>query len=723
MALRLACPPAPDPSPPVVNATEGQERGRGRGRGRGRPESAWATNITFVLVGSRHFVKQQIGRVEYQPLSRLFAVLVGVAVGDVEKVGIKLLVQLWSRSWTRAVVAVAPAEGQRLSLYTNTPPKKGNSSLWCNYHPDERLSMLYESTLSLSDLNGDLKKLRGEGNVFPVLNHRYAVGGRALRDCHIRASLYIGTPETRCGGDEEPLETRVLRSIFEATAQAYHFHPVVTKEGEELERDAYPGKSTHSVGLAVLFEGTSDVGLAPYLLTTKRMRQLRPTYPFLNGVPLLMCLPQINAELRVRCLPGGGARSHLSAIASRLYASGLLLFLGLSVLITVATRAVLVRAQGRAAGCFGELVVASALDTWAMLCEVSKPSINRTACAVPPEYQVRAPLVRGQALSRVRASSHSAPAGCRNTQPPSPETARRRSAPGDTGRVVDGNAVWAGQWTVELRGALQPENFRPHSVVRNGSTENTKTQFDGGGGRDRRGRARRWATQYAVRWVSAAWLLLVINLNVVLKALLTAEMANPTPLPRVSSIGELLDNDSRLVIGLPSPIYTEFLRKRTGLPDHRLLVCADDDDNPGYTVDCEGRFDTDEHFAVIKEAVLPTGIKCLQTCNYGLEIGIRQMPLVLYVRRSSPALASALDETILRLHEGGIISWWLQHDQDLKALRVRRGAAVGAGGGGGGGRRVMAVMAIWDALHCLSMGLTLATAVFLLELCWKRIDG
>ncbi|XP_052132971.1 uncharacterized protein LOC113206272 [Frankliniella occidentalis] len=687
-ALMLACPP-----PVSENGTRERDR------------SVGSASITFVLVGSRHFVKHQINRVEFQPLSRLFALLVGVPGFAVQKDATKTLLQLWSRSWARAVVAVALPDQTSVSLFTASPTQAGNSSVWCGYQADKSLSTLYESYISLNDLFGGLRKLRAEGMISPVFNHEFHTDD--LRGCFIRANLYVGTSETRCGGDGEPLETRVLRSIFEATAQSYNFHPDVLREG--VARDVFPGRSTHSVGLALVQQGGSDVGLAPYLLTARRMRLLRATLPFLH----------VNAELHVRCQPEDGGRGHLSAVTLRLWRSGLLVSLGLAAAVTIVTHAALVIEGGRR-GWFSEVLVESALDTWAMLCEVSKPSVTRRPSSIAPsERWVHGPA-KDTPPRRPRVVSHSAPAAFRSGQPVSHNPVRtpRQSKSAELVERANTKKVWAWLRTEEvvLGGGLmlsEPAekatlNVRDGPQRRSAGNSNEQ-QCEGGSAGVGQGRHR--GTRNTVRWVSGAWLILVLNVNVVIKALLSAENATPKPPPRVSSVKDMLEGDPRLVIGLPSPIYAEFLRSRLRLPDHRLVVCADDDQT--LAVQCEERFDTDEHFAVVKETVLPTGIKCLLSCHYALDIGMRQVPQVLYVRRTAGSLAAALDSTILRLHAAGAINLWLRRDEALRALRAGRRAPAGKD------RSQAARLGVFDAFLCLGWGLGAASVAFLLELRWR----
>ncbi|XP_034243052.1 uncharacterized protein LOC117646300 [Thrips palmi] len=108
------------------------------------------------------------------------------------------------------------------------------------------------------------------------------------------------------------------------------------------------------------------------------------------------------------------------------------------------------------------------------------------------------------------------------------------------------------------------------------------------------------------RCVWAAWLLLVLNINVGIKGMLSAESSVQVKPPGPTL--EEVSSNQHLVVGLPSPLYLNLVSDVLNVPAHRTVVCGEEEGQ----VDCERVFAEDDHFAVVKETVLPTGIKALQ---------------------------------------------------------------------------------------------------------------
>ncbi|KAJ1522234.1 hypothetical protein ONE63_002541 [Megalurothrips usitatus] len=203
------------------------------------------------------------------------------------------------------------------------------------------------------------------------------------------------------------------------------------------------------------------------------------------------------------------------------------------------------------------------------------------------------------------------------------------------------------------------------------------------------------AVMAAARCVAGAWLLLTLNVNVVLKGLLTAETSHVRP-PPIRSLGELLRLAPDTVFGYSSPIIKPAVQD-AGI--YNMFLCEDNT--------CEDRFnnDSNRNFAMLQTNYMQSHLKCPRGCHYILRDKIFSFFTVMYSRK---ALGGLFDSTIQRLHSSGLISAWLRQD---KRRRERRPPE----------RRTGTNSAPRDAFLVLAAGLAAAGVAFAVE--WARPEA
>ncbi|XP_052128688.1 uncharacterized protein LOC127750617 [Frankliniella occidentalis] len=147
-----------------------------------------------------------------------------------------------------------------------------------------------------------------------------------------------------------------------------------------------------------------------------------------------------------------------------------------------------------------------------------------------------------------------------------------------------------------------------------------------------------------------------------------------------------------------------------GFPPERQFLCVGSEQEQR----CQKRFNSDQHFAVVKITKLAAGVKCLTSCSYELEDNLLQRSFALFVRRSWP-LRGALDDTIRRLQSAGLIEAWVARHEHLSRLAKAREA-----------QRLhpppkrTAVLPVGTCV-VLSAGLSTAIAMFLAEIVLARV--
>ncbi|KAJ1520743.1 hypothetical protein ONE63_003838 [Megalurothrips usitatus] len=315
----------------------------------------------YVLAGSDVYVEEQVTGMAPADISglaraKLLVLLLHPRRRGRDALG-SLIGLLRSRTWNRVVVGALEAGSDALSLYAARYLLNGEA---CG------AADLAAEPLGVVDVRGSGAVIRAALPVSPYVD---LLLPRDFGGCTVRANLYVGTPDDRCGGAPGmlPLETRVVRDIFLEAGRQRHFRPVLTLDHDARESESPNG--TFGGSLGALERGDFEVALAPYELTPTRARFLRPTVPFLV----------VPARVHVRCRSRRQHEpSHFTVVVDRLWVSGIIGMVGAAAVAVVLTRVVV---EGVGGGRWRPRAVAGAtlLAAWALLCEVAvSPRVFRT---------------------------------------------------------------------------------------------------------------------------------------------------------------------------------------------------------------------------------------------------------------------------------------------------------------------------------------------------------
>ncbi|XP_034236911.1 uncharacterized protein LOC117642635 [Thrips palmi] len=207
----------------------------------------------------------------------------------------------------------------------------------------------------------------------------------------------------------------------------------------------------------------------------------------------------------------------------------------------------------------------------------------------------------------------------------------------------------------------------------------------------------------ALRALLGSWLLFVLNFNVVLKSLLTADTTTVTTASRITSVAEL-QHTKVTAVGYNSRLLVESVATM-GFGGDKSMFCEDD-----TVALCLDRFESDESFAVIRSVIMPASMKCLGGCHYVVDESVAISSTVFYMRRHDP-LGRRLSDTVLALHASGIMNYWHRLH---RLSRVRAPSDPAAQPDGAAPLRLAA--AAWSA------GIAVATVAAVCEVAWRRLQ-
>ncbi|XP_034238288.1 uncharacterized protein LOC117643471 [Thrips palmi] len=169
----------------------------------------------------------------------------------------------------------------------------------------------------------------------------------------------------------------------------------------------------------------------------------------------------------------------------------------------------------------------------------------------------------------------------------------------------------------------------------------------------------------SARVLTGTWLLVLLNINVAMKGLLLTEGTVTKPLVMPQTVPELLAAMPNVTVFTT----TESLRasvNASGVPLERVVACESEQD----VRRCEDRF-AREPASAVASSPEPSRLKCLRGCRYSLPTVLVQANYVTYVRKTY-VLVDVLDETILRLQNGGLIERLVQLEITKRRSKAKR---------------------------------------------------